>query len=109
MPKNLVENINTLNLSPKENKKVNTVNKNILVNQQFNRPTNNKYKEASSNNETDNKKYKEYLKTFVKNKYSIYTELKGTKFGETKLEDIKNFLISEKNNPEKKNGLNILK
>ena len=41
-------------------------------------------------------KFKLELKTFLKIDKSIYPSLKGLKHGETKLEDIKNFLISSK-------------
>ena len=49
-----------------------------------------------------NIKSKEYLTTFVKNDYSIYPSLKDTKYGETKLQDIYNYLESEEKNPNKK-------
>ena len=69
---------------------------------QINEQTKNKDDNEISDNEGDNKNHNEYLASYVNNKYSNYPELKGTKFGETKLEDIKNFLISELNNSKKK-------
>ena len=69
---------------------------------QINEQTKNKDDNEISDKEGDNKNHNEYLTSYVNNKYSNYPELKGTKFGETKLEDIKNFLISELNNSKKK-------
>ena len=45
----------------------------------------------------ENNKYKDYLSNFVKNNYSVYPKVNGTKNGETKLEDIFNYLVSKKN------------
>jgi len=45
---------------------------------------------------------KNIFKIMLKNDFSIYPEIKGTKCDSIKLEDIKNFLISEINSPNKK-------
>ena len=58
-------------------------------------PEKNKKKNVRSNN--DMLKYKEFLSTYVKNNKSIYPAINGTKSGETKLEDIYKYLLSEKN------------
>ena len=42
-----------------------------------------------------NIKFKEFLTNYVRNEFSIYPEIKGTKCGETKLQEIYNFLHSE--------------
>jgi len=90
-PTNLVENINIFNLSQRIPKKENNNNISKLPNIQINEKTKNKDDNQIIDNERDNKKYNEYLTSFVNNKYSIYPELKGTKFDETKLEDNKKF------------------
>ena len=46
-------------------------------------------------NQDMNIKFKEFLTNYVRNEFSIYPEIKGTKCGETKLQDIYNFLHSE--------------
>ena len=43
-------------------------------------------------------KIKEFLKNYIKNNSSIYPIIKGCKYGEKKLEDLYNYLVSEKNN-----------
>ena len=83
-------------------KKENNNNLSKLPNIQLNEQTKNEHDNEIIDSEGDNKNYKDYLTSYVKNKYSNYPELKGTKFGETKLEDIKNFLISELNDSKKK-------
>ena len=39
----------------------------------------------------EDNKYKDYLSSFVKNNYSVYPKINGTKNGKTKLEDIFNY------------------
>ena len=49
-----------------------------------------------------NIKFKEFLTNYVLNEFSIYSEIKGRKYGETKLQDIYNFLHSEIQTPNNK-------
>ena len=44
----------------------------------------------------EDNKYKDFLSNFIKNNYSVYPKIYGTKKGETKLEDIFNYLVSKK-------------
>ena len=44
----------------------------------------------------EDNKYKDFLSNFIKNNYSVYPKIYGTKNGETKLEDIFNYLVSKK-------------
>ena len=46
-------------------------------------------------NQDINIKFKEFLTNYVRNEFSIYPDIKVTKCGETKLQDIYNFLHSE--------------
>ena len=69
---------------------------------QINEQTKNKDDNEISDNEGDNKNHDEYLTSYFNNKYSNYPELKGTKFGETKLEETKNFPTSELKDSKKK-------
>ncbi len=46
--------------------------------------------------------YKDYLMNYITNDESIYPELKGTKNGKKKLQDILNYLLSGKNNQKTK-------
>ena len=62
---------------------------------------NNKQKENLS------EEYKKILTTFIKNDKSIYPPLKCSKYGDTKLEDIKNFLLSSQNYNKYKNKSKI--
>ena len=49
-----------------------------------------------------NVKFKKFLTTYVINESSPYPEIKGTICGETKLQDIYNFLQSERQSPTNK-------
>ena len=49
-----------------------------------------------------NNPFKEYLSNYVHNDSSVYYIINGTKHGETKLEDLFNFLLSTKTNPNNK-------
>lgn len=62
-------------------------------------------KELENNPQKENisEEYKKILTTFIKNDKSIYPPLKCSKYGDTKLEDIKNFLISSQNYNKSKN------
>ena len=49
-----------------------------------------------------NLKFKNYFLNYVKNKNSDYPFVKGGKYGDTKLKDIYNFLLSGKDSPNNK-------
>ena len=111
-----------MNLTQNEDKKINNKNinidspkktnvKNILIKNDPKKNINNENKQdiikenkISAKFEDMNIKFKEYLTLYVKNDYSLYPSLKGSKYGETKLQDIYNYLESEEKNPNKKKG-----
>jgi hypothetical protein len=79
------------------------INNNIEQNNKEDILDNNK---LSINNRKDIKsmdiKIKEFLSNYVKNEISIYPKLNAMSNGDTKLENIYNFLLSSKNNNNKK-------
>jgi len=92
LPVNMKEEEYSIEMYFLNNNKLNNIKNNI-------NEINSKYICNNDLNQNDNltDKLKLELKTFLKIDKSIYPPLKGSKHVETKLEDIKNFLLSSKN------------
>ena len=99
-------NINTF----KKGDNKNTINskKNKTISKNLKKESSEFADDSSKNNEKNgnyiemNIKFKKFLTTYVNNEKSIYPEIKGTKSGETKLQDIYNYLQSEIQSPNNK-------
>ena len=103
MPTNysIINNTYDKNNINKNNNKID--NKNYKVIKNLEKDSNIKEKIEQNKNIKLNNKYKNYLLNYIENDSSIYPPIKGTKYGKTKLEDILNYLISDKNKLKKKN------
>ena len=95
---------NIVNISIKDKNIISNINKINIPENKANKLLENNVNSNDSKNKANLDKYEKELSNFVENKVSIYPKLNGCISGNTRLEDIYNFLKSNQNYNNSKNN-----